>query len=67
MGGYAAYVWPAYAVAGIVLLALLVVTLRTLRSREAVLRTLEESRPRRRRNARQTEAEARPVVGGTEG
>jgi heme exporter protein D len=67
MGGYAAYIWPAYAVAAIVLLALLVVTLRTLRVREAVHRTLEESRPRRRKNARGNGVAARPAVEGHEG
>ncbi len=62
MGGYAAYVWPAYALAAIVLLALLVATLRGLRAREALLKTLEEARPRRRRDARQSATAARPAV-----
>ena len=35
MGGYAAFVWPAYAVAAVVLIGLLVQTLRSLRAREA--------------------------------
>ena len=41
MGGYAAYVWPAFAVTAIVLIWLLAATLRSLRAREAVLAALE--------------------------
>ncbi|HVO13706.1 MAG TPA: heme exporter protein CcmD [Alphaproteobacteria bacterium] len=41
MGGYAVYVWPAFAVAAIVMVGLLVTSLRTLRAREAVLKRLE--------------------------
>ncbi|MEX0815723.1 MAG: heme exporter protein CcmD [Dongiaceae bacterium] len=40
MGGYAAFVWPAFAVAAAVLVGLLVVSLRTLRRREAALAAL---------------------------
>ncbi|QQP89373.1 heme exporter protein CcmD [Skermanella sp. TT6] len=53
MGGYAAYVWPAYGVAAVFLVGMLVVSLRGLRRHEALLKTLETSRPRRRdRNRR---------------
>jgi len=45
MGGYAVYVWPAFAVAALVMIGLLVTTLRTLRAREAVLRQLEAAEP----------------------
>jgi heme exporter protein D len=48
MGGYAAFIWPAYGMAVAVLAGLLLTTLRGLRSHEATLRTLEASRPRRR-------------------
>jgi heme exporter protein D len=51
MGGYAAYVWPAYAAAGIILVVLLAVSLRGLHDREAVLKALEDARPHRRRTA----------------
>ncbi|HET6221927.1 MAG TPA: heme exporter protein CcmD [Dongiaceae bacterium] len=37
MGGYAAFVWPAYAVAALVMLGLLVISLRRLRRTEAAL------------------------------
>ena len=40
MGGYAAFVWPAFAVAAAVLAGLLVVSLRGLRRREAALALL---------------------------
>ena len=46
MGGYAAYVWPAYGIAALVLLGLLVATWKGLRNAEA---TLESARPARRR------------------
>jgi heme exporter protein D len=49
MGGYAAFVWPAYAITALVMVGLLVSTLRGLRRREALLRMLEDTRPRRRR------------------
>jgi heme exporter protein D len=44
MGGYAIYVWPAFATAALVMVGLLVTSLRTLRAREAVLRRLEAAR-----------------------
>jgi len=48
MGGYAAFVWPAYALAAIVLAGLLAVSLRQLRRAEAELAALGLSRPRER-------------------
>jgi len=42
MGGYAAYVWPAFGFALIVLLALLMHSLRASRRREAELAQLRE-------------------------
>ena len=49
MGGYAAYVWPALAVAAVVMIGQVVLTLRTLRRREAALAELEALRQRRRK------------------
>ena len=49
MGGYAAYVWPALAVAAVVMIGQLVLTLRTLRRREAAQAELEAVRQRRRK------------------
>ncbi len=41
MGGYAAYVWPAFGVGAVVLIGLLLFSLHNLRNREAALRQLE--------------------------
>ena len=47
MGGYAAYVWPAFAVAAIVMAVLVVSTVLTLRRRERELAQFEEAHGRR--------------------
>ncbi len=47
MGGYGSYVWPAWVLAIIVLAALTVVSLRTMRARERELSKLESDSPRR--------------------
>jgi len=47
MGGYAAYVWPAFAVAAIIMAGLAANTLRTLRRRERELAEIEGTRGRR--------------------
>ena len=44
MGGYAGYVWPAFAIAALVMIAMVVASLRSLRRREAALAELEKSR-----------------------
>lgn len=49
MGGYAAFVWPAYAIAALVLLGLLAATWKGLRDAETTLKALESARPARRR------------------
>ena len=48
MGGYAAYVWPAFGAAAAIMIALLVISLRTMRAREASLRALEAAARSRR-------------------
>ena len=48
MGGYAAFVWPAYALAGAVLVGLLLVSLRQLRRGEADLAAQRGGRPEAR-------------------
>jgi len=55
MGGYWQFVWPAYAIAVVVLVALLVGTLRAVRANEAAVAALDRERPRRRRSARDGE------------
>lgn len=47
MGGYAAFVWPAYGLALVVLFALVVSSMRMASAAEIEVRTLEESAPRR--------------------
>ena len=61
MGGYAAYVWPAFGVGAVVLIALLVISLRGLKSREKALSQLEAASGGRRRRgvAEDGEEEAR--------
>lgn len=49
MGGYAAYVWPSYGLAALILVGLVVASIRGLRAREATLKALEGSRPARHR------------------
>lgn len=48
MGGYAAYVWTAFGVAGVVMAGLLLESLRAMRATQAELELLEAGRPRRR-------------------
>jgi heme exporter protein D len=49
LGGYAADVWPALAVAAVVMIGQVVLTLRTLHRREAAQAELEALRQRRRK------------------
>lgn len=43
MGGYAAFVWPSFAVTALVLVGLLVASVRSLRAREAALEALRRA------------------------
>jgi heme exporter protein D len=47
MGGYAAYVWPAYGAAAVILVGLLVASLASLRRRQRELARLDGGRERR--------------------
>ena len=47
MGGYAGYVWPAFGIAALVMIVMVVASLRSLRRREAALAEVEKSRARR--------------------
>jgi heme exporter protein D len=49
MGGYAAFVWPAFGLTALVMVWLLVATLHRLRERERALAALEAAGPRRSR------------------
>lgn len=48
MGGYAAYVWPAYGLTVVILAGLLIGALRALRRAERQLDAFERERPRRK-------------------
>lgn len=49
MGGYAVFVWPAFGLAAVVMVGLLIATLRQLRRRRRELAELEASLPSHRR------------------
>ena len=50
MGGYAAFIWPTYGVAALVMVVLLIASLRGLRASTAELESLEQAQgPGRRR------------------
>ena len=54
MGGHAAFVWPALSLTAAVLVAMLVISVHTLRREERILRQLEDrrgGRANRRRRA----------------
>lgn len=48
MGGYAAFVWPAYAAVALVLTGVAVASVAGLRRRRRLLAVLDGARPRRR-------------------
>ena len=48
MGGYAAYVWPAFGAAAAIMIALLLFSIRAMRAKEAALRALEATARQRR-------------------
>ncbi len=47
MGGYGGFVWPAYGIALLVLAALVIASLKSLRAAEAEVAALEAASPRR--------------------
>ncbi|MDH3475493.1 MAG: heme exporter protein CcmD [Rhodospirillales bacterium] len=51
MGGYAAFIWPAFALTAVIMVGLAVSSLRELRAQQKTLRDLEAESPRRRRRA----------------
>lgn len=58
MGGYAVFVWSAYAVATIVLCGLLGLSLKSMREREALVEILRNQRGRRTTGDAATEEQA---------
>lgn len=53
MGGYAAFVWPAYAITAAVLVGLLIVTIRRLAQNRRRVAELEAENPRASGRARE--------------
>lgn len=60
MGGYAIYVWSSYGLALLVLVGLLLASLMGLRRKERLLRSLEQTLPRRRRRVAAGDGEETP-------
>ena len=54
MGGHAAFVWSAYGVAAVVMVAMLVASLRGLRRQQQAVRLLEEAKGKSRRDPPET-------------
>jgi heme exporter protein D len=48
MGGHAAFIWPAYGITAVLLGGLLVLSLKSMRQREALVESLRGHRGRRR-------------------
>lgn len=57
MGGYARFVWPAFAVAAVIMVGLLVLSRRGLRANEMMLRRLQTARRARAGDADSGEAD----------
>lgn len=49
MGGYGGFIWSAWGIAFVVLAALIIVSLKSMRARERELAQMEAEAPRRRR------------------
>jgi heme exporter protein D len=56
MGGYGGYVWPAYGIGVVAMIALLAASLREAKAREAELDLLQQARGRRRNGNREGES-----------
>ena len=64
MGGYAAFVWPAFGATALVMVGLLLASLRGLRRERRALELMEKARPRRRRHGAAPEAAGTPQASG---
>ena len=47
MGGYAAYVWPAYGLAAVILVGVWIASVRSLKARQSEIEAAEAAHPRR--------------------
>jgi heme exporter protein D len=66
MGGYAGYVWPAYGVAAVVMVGVLMASLLGARARERELKLLQELRPHRARRSGNNAAKAAEEASGAD-
>ena len=64
MGGYAAFVWPAFGATALVMVGLLLASLRSLRRERRALELMEKARPRRRSRVGTPEAAGAPQASG---
>ncbi len=55
MGGYAVFIWPSYAIAAVVMIALVIASLRDLARQRRLLVALESSGARKRAPARRAD------------
>lgn len=62
MGGYAWFVWPAYAATLTIMAVLVANSLSTLRADRKILDALEANNPRRARHGQPTDSEAAPAA-----
>ena len=61
MGGYGAFVWPAYGLTAAIMVGFAVASWRELRAQERTLRQLEAAAPSRRRSRSAGEREETPA------
>ena len=61
MGGYAFYIWPAYGLAALVMIGVLLTSIRAVRLREQELTQLQQLRPRRERRPAAAEPTETPA------
>ena len=65
MGGHAAFIWPCYGLAAIVMILLVVQSLRSMRMNEKLAENLRASRSRRREKRADPPAQSHPAQSGS--
>jgi heme exporter protein D len=54
MGGYGAFIWPAYGVAAILMVGVLILSWKSMRQREALVEVLRAGRRKERKDVTET-------------
>jgi heme exporter protein D len=54
MGGYGAFIWPAYGVAAILMVGVLILSWKSMRQREALVEELRAGRRKERKDVTET-------------